>query len=234
LSEAYAYATFEDRIKATNYFVEEALNFAHANVAKIKKVVADADKEALVGKTQPSRARIKSGGLVEILMGEVENEINPNNGANMRRRKDVVKAEQMTDMMWFEPTKTEDVPSEYYVPAAAAKAVALLQRHGVQMRQLTAPASGLEQFTISSNTARQPNGGIDTGQHGLRTLEGTWEPAAAASLAAGDWAVPMNQPLARLAFYLLAPTSDDGLTAWNYLDDMLGPDVKVYPILRKK
>ena len=30
LSEAYAYATFEDRIKATNYFMEEALNFAHA------------------------------------------------------------------------------------------------------------------------------------------------------------------------------------------------------------
>ena len=30
LSEAYAYATFEDRIKATNYFLEEALNFAHA------------------------------------------------------------------------------------------------------------------------------------------------------------------------------------------------------------
>ena len=43
----------------------------------------------------------------------------------------------------------------------------------------------------------------------------------------------MNQPLARLAFYLLAPTSDDGLTAWNYLDDLL-QDAKVYPILRKK
>ena len=28
--------------------------------------------------------------------------------------------------------------------------------------------------------------------------------------------------------------SDDGLTNWNYLDDMLGADVKVYPITRKK
>ena len=33
LSEAYAYATFEDRIKATNYFMEEALDFAHQNAA---------------------------------------------------------------------------------------------------------------------------------------------------------------------------------------------------------
>ena len=31
LSEAYAYATFEDRIKATNYFMEESLNFAMQN-----------------------------------------------------------------------------------------------------------------------------------------------------------------------------------------------------------
>ena len=33
LSEAYAYATFEDRIKATNYFIEESLNFANAERA---------------------------------------------------------------------------------------------------------------------------------------------------------------------------------------------------------
>ena len=32
----------------------------------------------------------------------------------------------------------------------------------------------------------------------------------------------MNQTLARLAFYLLAPTSDDGLVTWNLLDELLG------------
>ena len=42
----------------------------------------------------------------------------------------------------------------------------------------------------------------------------------------------MNQPLARLAFYLLEPRSDDGLVDWNFLDAALGADVKVYPILR--
>ena len=47
LSEAYAYATFEDRIKATNYFMEEALNFAHQNAARLKKAVADADREKI-------------------------------------------------------------------------------------------------------------------------------------------------------------------------------------------
>jgi hypothetical protein len=234
LSEAYAYATFEDRIKATNYFLEESLAFAHQNAARIKKACADADKEAIVGKMEGTRAQIKAGGTVEILMGEVEDEKNPNNSASMRRRKDVVHPEMMTDMMWFSANKTEEVPSFYYVPANATKAVELLKLHGIVMTLETTRGAGLEQFTITSNTARTANpSSIDTGTHGLRTLEGTWEPVTGISTVPAVWAVPMNQPLARLAFYLLAPTSDDGLTAWNSLDDQL-KDAKTYPILRRK
>jgi hypothetical protein len=233
LSEAYAYATFEDRIKATNYFLEETLNFANANVSKIKSAVAAADKESLVGKQLGTRAQIKTGGTVEILMGEVTEEQNPNNGATMRRRKDVVHPTPMLDRMWFESTKTEDVPREYYIPDTATKALDVLRAHGVQMRQLTAPVTGVEEFAITSNTARTANANsIDTGSHGLRTLEGDWQPSST-SVPAGAWAVPMNQPLARLAFYLLAPTSDDGLLTWNFFDDLLG-DAKTYPVKRKK
>ena len=235
LSEAYSYATFEDRIKATNYFMEEALNFAHQNADRLKKETMAADKEPLVGKSLATRARIKSGGLIEILMGEVEEEVNPVSGAVMFKRKDVVKPEQMTDRLWFEPTATEEVPIEYYIPAAATGATDLLRKHGIFMRQVTTPVKGVEQFVITANTARPPTGSIDTQQHALRTLEGKWEPAADMTVPAGSWAVPMNQPWARLAFYLLAPTSDDGLTTWNFLDDMLKKeDVKVYPILRRR
>src|SRR3954470_10998369 len=75
LSEAYAYATFEDRIKATNYFLEEALAFANQNASRLKKVTADADHERIVGLLEATRAQLKRGGMVEILMGEVEDEI---------------------------------------------------------------------------------------------------------------------------------------------------------------
>jgi len=234
LSEAYAYATFEDRIKATDYFVEESLNFAHANADTIKKTVEAADKESIIGKVEATRAQMKRGGMIQILMGEVEDEKNPNNGAVMNRRKDVVHPEQMVDMLWFEPSKTEDVGHEYYVPASATKAVELLQTHGIKMRQITSPVRGLEQFVITSNTQQPVRNSIDTGTHGLRVLDGSWQAAPDATAPAGAWVVEMNQPLARLAFYLLAPTSDDGLTAWNFLDDSLGADAKTYPILRKK
>jgi hypothetical protein len=233
LSEAYSYATFEDRIKVTNYFLEEALNFASQNADRLKQIVAAADKESVIGKSLATRARIKTGGMVEVLMGEVEDEVNPVSGATMWRRKDVVKPEQMTDRMWFEPTTTDEVPTEYYIPATATASIELLRKHGIQMRQTTAPVRGVEQFAITSNTARPPTNSIDTQQHALRTLDGKWEPAADVTVPAGSWVVPMNQPLARLAFYLLAPTSDDGLVTWNFLDDLL-KDAKTYPIYRKR
>jgi hypothetical protein len=235
LSEAYAYATFEDRIKATNYFMDEALTFAHQNAARLKKICADADKESIIGKMEGTRAQMKNGGTIEVLMGELEDEKNPNNGASMSRRKDVVHPEQMTDMLWFSASKTEEAPVAYYVPAEATKAVELLKLHGIVMRQLTRPVSGVERFGIDGMTAAPGGNPQDLGQHvgKMVRLEGIWAPAPDTSAPAGAWEVPMNQPLARLAFDLLAPTSDDGLTAWNFLDDLL-KDAKTYPILRKK
>lgn len=233
LSEAYSYLTFEDRIKATNAFLEASLTFAHDHAADIRRRCEEADRRSIVGQTQPTRARIKSGSPIDILMGEVENERNPNSGANMYRRKDVSRVESMVDRLWFEPTLNDDVPAEYYVPAGAAKAIATLKAHGIVLRALTAPVRGVERFAIAANTARPPSNSPDFAGHGVRALDGRWEPASDAVVPTGAWAVSMRQPLARLAFYLLAPTSDDGLVFWNVLDDEL-KDAPAYPILRKR
>ena len=50
---------------------------------------------------------------------------------------------------------------------------------------------------------------------------------------AGTYRVPMNQPLALLAFYLIEPRSNDGLLTWNFLDDAL-KESKTYPIIRSR
>jgi zinc carboxypeptidase len=227
LSEAYAYLTFEDRIRATSYFLREALAFAHDNAARLKKAVQDADAERVIGTLEATRAQLRRGGMVEVLMGEVEQEANPVSGAMMNRRKDVAHPEQMVDMMWFEPSLTEIVPSTYYLPATATKAIDLLKAHGVQLRPVTTAVTQVERFSIDESTA-----GAQFEGHALRKVEGTWQSSDAA-VPEGSWAVPMSQPLARLAFYLLEPTSDDGLTAWNAFDDLL-KDAKVYPVARKR
>ena len=232
LSEAYAYATFEDRIKATNYFMEGALDFAHKHAARLKKVIADADKEKIVGSQLATTGRLKRGGTLQFLMGEVEAVKNPNNGADMCNRKNVVKPEQMVDMLWFEPATTETVPAAYYVPSSAAKAIELLKTHGIQVREIVMGSmpKTLERFTIAANAAGQNFEG-----HAMRRVEGAWSSWTMDDINTNaKWLeVRMDQPLARLAFDLIEPASDDGLVAWNFLDDEL-KDAKVYPILRRK
>jgi hypothetical protein len=146
----------------------------------------------------------------------------------MCRRKDVVKSEKMVDMMWFEPATSETVPSAYYVPLDDTKAIDLLKAHGIQMKEMTL-AGSIDGFGITANTqAQAPFEG-----HSIRKLEGTWSVKADMKPGVKYWEVRTDQPLGRLAFYLLEPTSDDGLVAWNYLDDQL-KDAKSYPILRRK
>ena len=42
----------------------------------------------------------------------------------------------------------------------------------------------------------------------------------------------MTQPLARLAFYLLEPRSNDGVVTWNVVDEAI--KVSRYPVLRTR
>ena len=91
-------------------------------------------------------------------------------------------------------------------------------------------AGNIEGFGITANTATQNFEG-----HTIRRLEGRWGARFDIKPHVKYWEVDMNQPLARLAFYLLEPTSDDGLVAWNYLDDLLKDATGgMYPIIRRK
>jgi hypothetical protein len=174
-------------------------------------------------------AKFKRGGMVEILMGEVENETNPINGAVMNRRKDVVKPEQMVDMMWFEPATTETVPRGYYLPPNLTRAVDLLKAHGVQVKEVRgALQESFEGFGIAANT--QAPAAFEG--HTIRKLEGRWGAKLDMRAPTSGWVVYMDQPLGRIAFYLLEPTSDDGLVAWNFLDEALKEGTTLYPILR--
>ena len=227
LSEAYSYATFQDRIKATTWFLEEMLTYASRNARRIRAATEAADAERLIGKTLATRARHRRGGMIDVLMGDVDEEKNPISGARMLRRKDVSKPEQMVDVTTFEPSATEVVPQAYYIPADATAALALLRAHGVRMREVARAVRGIEQFAIESMRTQSFQ------QHDMRIIAGTWQPTPDLVVPEGSWTVPMDQPLARLAFYLLEPMSDDGLTIWNALDSLL-EGKKTHPVLRKR
>jgi hypothetical protein len=65
--------------------------------------------------------------------------------------------------------------------------------------------------------------------HHETTLVGKWK-GGQETFPAGTYVVRMNQPLARLAFYLLEPRSDDGLVEWNVFDKLL--ESRVAPVRR--
>jgi hypothetical protein len=229
LEETYSYLTFQDRIVTAYRFVEEVLTFAHANAARIRKTAEDADARAIIGKQLSLRSKLhRSDQKVEILMGETEDEINPYTGRAMLRRLDVRKPQMMWEEASFESTETERVPTAYYVPAELRAAVERLQAHGIRMERLTQPDSTpLEEFQIATNETTPQA----FENHKERTITGKYA-ATDRTAPAGTYRVSLNQPLARLAFYLLEPRSNDGLLTWNVLDDALR-DSK-YPILRTR
>jgi len=227
LSEAYAYLPFEDRIEVTRRFVESLLDFAAAHAGEIRRRTGDADARDLTGIELPVRAEYDCGPEVEILMGEVEALRHPYTGETMLRRLPLQRPESMADCAAFRGIETSRVPAAWLIPPGLEPAIELLTAHGIRWHALSEPlAMDGEAFTIrgSSRAEREFQG------HRERTLEGHWEPATA-TLPAGTVVVPSAQPLGRLAFYLLDPRSDDGLVAWNVLDEAL-EGVSSYPILR--
>ena len=198
LSEAFAYLTFQDRILATNRFVEESLTFARANADRIRKATEAADRVRLVGERLPLRAEMQHTGTVEVLMGEVSEEKHPVDGHIMNLRKDVKTPETMLDYLTFKGLEPERVPSAYYVPASLAQALDRLKVHGVVMTPLkSATKVPVEEFRIDSSVAAA----TAFQNHNERTLTGAWVPAER-ELPAGTLKVELTQPLGRLAFYL--------------------------------
>lgn len=229
LSEAYAYLTFQDRIVATNRFLDESLTFAKTNADRIRKAIDAADRAHLVGQRLPLRAEMQNTGTIEVLMGEVSEEKHPVDGHIMNLRKDVKKPETMLDFLTFKGLEPERVPASYFVPASLAPAIDRLKAHGVVVTPLkSAIKVAVEEFRIDSSEAAA----TAFQNHNERTLTGAWV-AAERELPAGTLKVDVAQPLGRLAFYLLEPRADDGLVDWNVLDEAL-KDAKTYPIVRTR
>ena len=228
LSEAYAYASFEERVLGSLYFVQEIVNYAAEQDEAIRTAISAADAAALPGTELGVRAvHERSDAKVDILMGETDDAVHPLTGRRQLSRRDASRVESMYEYGTFRPTDTEVVPAAYLVPAELRSVVDRLRTHGVEMEAVTLPTTmQVEQFRIteSEQAAREFQG------HRERRIEGAYE-SIQAEVPVGVWRIDMRQPLARLAFYLLEPRSDDGLANWNFLDEAL-ENGDIYPILR--
>ena len=175
ISEAYAYAPFEERVAATLGFVEESLAFAHDNADRIAALIAEADATPVAGRALATRAvPRRSPEPVRILLGRTEEVPHPETGEPLRRRIEVAEPTLMDEYVAFEAAEDglEIAPASYYVPAELIPVVDLLAAHGVDADPLEADtAVSAEQFVVSgASLSERPFEG-----HYERTVEGAWE-----------------------------------------------------------
>jgi hypothetical protein len=227
LSEAYSYATFEDRILAHGRFVEAVVEFTFANATRVREVVEAADEEPAPGIEVALRAEMARGDTIDVLMGAVDEELNPYTGALMFHRQEERTVERMPDYGTFRGTEVTAAPSAYLVPAEFTAVIKRLEAHGAQVARLDAAAEiEVSEFHIdSTRTSEREYQG-----HRPREAWGTWQKVAR-TVPEGAVVVPVRQPLGRLIVVLLEPRSDDGFLAWNLFDPAI-EESEVYPVTR--
>ncbi|MEQ1693959.1 MAG: hypothetical protein ABMA00_21900, partial [Gemmatimonas sp.] len=258
LSETYSYATFEDRIKADYWFVEEILNYTAKNGPAIRQATAAADAESLIGTQKSVRgALVKLPTPVVAVLADVVDIPNPYvPDRPMRRRVNgSERRETMPHYGVVESTESSLVPRAYVIPASTeapgaaaaapgpqrqagspsarmmASVVDRLSAHGVRFFKTSQPMTlAGERFKIATSQVSEREFAIG---HKLRTMTGAWENIEQA-IPVGSLVIPMDQPLARLAFIMFDPRSDDGFMTWNILDAVLSatPAPQYYPVLR--
>jgi hypothetical protein len=227
LSEAYSYATFEDRILAHGRFVEAVIEFAFANATRVRRAAEAADGAPAPGMQIALRADVVRGDTITVLLGAVDRERNPFTGELIYRRRDERRVERMPDYGSFGATESVAAPAAYLIQADQARVIERLEAHGVRVFFLEADADlAVSEFQVDSTrtSERQYQG------HHLREVWGEWSEERR-TITAGAIIVPVRQPLGRLLVVLLEPRSDDGFLAWNLLDEAL-EEGGVYPIMR--
>ena len=226
LSEAYSYASFQDRVEVSRRFVEEILDRAWAEASRVRQTTADADRRPVVGERVAVRAGYAA--LAEpagVLLGEVDTLRHPLSGDPMLARRDVRTPEVMPAYVRFQATESTVAPQAYLVRDGPHLAAVrdLLDLHGVRYRDGAGAdlAGGRQAFQIDSvQVADRPYQGVR-----VQEVFGAWRDVPDGSGGGPETAppalvVPLDQPLGRLAVAILEPRSPDGVVAWA----IVGPD----------
>jgi hypothetical protein len=223
LSEAYVYRTWPQRIDDTRRFVLACLEWIAAHPQDVlASRQAAATRWTEVWKAGPPRLPLSA------VFKEVERYpfdwVDPIRDAKGR----VVGEKSRTRLVLpsfvgFEGRETVALPQGYLVDAASAgKIKDRLIAHGIKVFPGTSRPSA-EPLLHFHEASRELSKGAYQGVFTLK-LKGSWkaeapqvklgQPWSAADLDRALW-IPLDQPLGRLAFYLLDPRSDDGFVYWG-------------------
>ncbi|MCH7705355.1 MAG: hypothetical protein IIB61_09590, partial [Planctomycetes bacterium] len=219
LCEAYAYASYKDRVLATRDFVRLCFTYAAESKDKIEGLIKDAKKSAIAAGKDPKpddvvSIRSEPAAFKEkvTVLGFVEEERDG-------KRVSTDKPREYEVEFFGDTVSTLEVrrPFAYVLPDALPGVVENLQRHGIEVEITREDIElDLEVYTIDKveRAERQFE------KH--NTVKVTATPhGETRTVPAGSILVRTEQELGSLAVYLLEPESDDGLCTWNFFDEGL-------------
>ncbi len=238
LSEAYSYIDFRARVEVTQQFLNEILAAISRHGQTMMEIAARADERTSLAnlKKLGTRFEIKPWRKSTTILWERstpakpgEGILNPETGSGPRIvRTGKIVPMKITDFGVFAAKEESEVPYAYLIDARAKHVIENLRTHGIIVERLNEQAKlRVDQFAIT----KAEHATREFQKHRELTLTGDWK-STDVSFDAGTYVVRMNQPLARLAFYLLEPRCDDGLFEWNFFDEGLGDIAPVSKVMK--
>ena len=220
LVESYSYASYKDRVLGSLAFCTLILETTDQEREKIRAVISEAAAD------RPAKVAVRSKasawhGLFTI-KGFAE-ETKDGKSVSTGEPKDY----QVELWDTFEPLGEVERPAAYLLPDASPEVVETLRAHGLVVEFATAPATlavQVQRVTKATPSSRPFQNRIPLTIETQRRDERIEVPA-------GTLVVRTDNPLGRLAVYLLEPTSEDGLATWNFFDAWAKPGID-FPVLR--
>ncbi|BDU68740.1 hypothetical protein GETHOR_08410 [Geothrix oryzae] len=229
LSESYVYRSWPDRISDTRRFVLACLGWMAEHRGEIRAQIREAQARwvgawAKGPVTLPLSAKLK---LVERAAFDWVDPIRDEKG-RLTGEKGRTHLE-LPSFVGFEGQDFVTAPAGYLVdPAFAPTVLPLLQAHGLKVLKGDARPGGLAVLHFQE-TGRKVSPSAYQGVFTLE-LQGSWKAEPVLKKLQQVWApadldralyIPLDQPLGRLAFYLLDPRSTDSLAYWGLFHSAL-------------
>jgi hypothetical protein len=246
LLEAYSYLAFDQRVAVTYEVFVEILKYAGAHGREIVEVCEraaadtvargrDPQPDDVVGVNYGIASRNDAGEIVfrYPAYALMDAEIEAWDLATQRARNIAGGTRKKWRNVFycrFVPEIGVRRPRGYLVPAARTDVVDHLRAHNVDVERVPPEhaKTRVERYVV---LAKETTFSPDVGNQPRReTVLFVRRETADHASQQGDWFVPMDQPLAHVAIYLLEPESDDGLVRWGWFDALAPGDA--YPVLR--
>jgi hypothetical protein len=234
LVETLVYRSYEDRVQDNVKFILETLNWVARNTSEIQLERKQAQARWLEACVKDSPRLPLSAKLVETesYTFETFDFARDEQGQPLRDERGRYIGEKTTrkltlpSFVTFEWADYVTAPVGYLVDLAYADRIRpILEAHGVAVLPGTRRPKN-EALLYFHETDRKISAGAYQGVFTL-SLSGNWRPELPPRRAAYSWKpddldnaiyVPINQPMGRLAFYLLDPRAPDGLTFWGFFN----------------